>query len=121
MNWQKGNTQWIMTVLLAVTLLGCGLGDDSPAQLLEVKTLIDANGAYIKEVHFNKAPKDLSVDDAREYRLSGKKLVILEGCVTVKDGIITKNYRFITVTWQGGQKRIYVCTSGGRTRVDWEY
>ena len=110
-----------MMGLVAVGSIGCGLGDDSAAQLVEVKRLIDANGAYVLEVHFDKTPKDLNVHDVHEYRLSGKTLVIRVGCVTVKDGYITKNYRNITVLWQGGQKRIYVCTPGGRTRVDWEY
>ena len=90
-------TSWIL-ILFLYACIGCGLGDDSPAQFVAENCFIDhAKRCLILEIHFNKTPQDLTVEGASEYSVLGKKVVI-EYCGG------GSGFRPI-VSWQGGQKR----------------
>ena len=66
---------WIIFLFAVAVGGGCDreviIIDDTPAQFVEASN----NGRNL-EVYFDKQPKDLSVEGAKEYGLSGKKLWI---------------------------------------------
>ena len=85
---------WIMFLFAVAVVGGCDrevtIIDDTPAQFVEA-----TNDGRNWEVYFDKQPKDLSVEGAKEYGLSGKKLWITgEGYSRGE----------IIVSWQGGKK-----------------
>ena len=64
---------WIVLPSTIVVIGGCDreviIIDDTPAQFIEAN-----NDGRDWEVYFDKQPKDLSVEGAKEYGLLGKKL-----------------------------------------------
>ena len=85
---------WIVLLSTIMVIGGCDreviIIDDTPAQFIEAN-----NDGRDWEVYFDKQPKDLSVEGAKEYGLLGKKLWITgEGPRRGK----------IIVSWQGGKK-----------------
>ena len=85
---------WIILLSTIVVIGGCEreviIIDDTPAQFIEAN-----NDGRNWEVYFDKQPKDLSVEGAKEYGLSSNKLWITgEGSRRGE----------IIVSWQGGKK-----------------
>ena len=87
---------WITLLSTIVMIGGCDreviIVDDTPAQFIEA----DNDGRHW-EVYFDKQPNGLSVEGAKEYGLSGKKLWITgEGSRRGE----------IIVSWQGGKRTL---------------
>ena len=85
----------IIVLFFVVIMVGCArevvVVDDTPAQFLKA-----TNDGRQWEVYFDKQPKDLSVEGAKEYFLTGITLSITaESCK-----------RDVVVEWQGGKKGV---------------
>ncbi len=90
---------WTILLFAVVVMGGCDreviVIDDTPAQFVEAN-----NDGRNWEVYFDKQPKDLSVDGAEAYTLSGTKLLITGKSCRVD----------IIVLWQGGKRTLdYAC------------
>ena len=84
----------VLLVVSGFVFLGCGEYDDTPAQFVKAERFKGS----IWEVRFDKTPEDVVIEGAREYRLSGKKLVIWQRC--------KEKYGHITIWWRGGKKQL---------------